>query len=101
MHANAALYQYRLDEALAHLGIARSYAATAPADRGARLRMAIAALDLLLARLRGDFDAVYERALPSSRARRGSCPVITVSFRPESGCGRICGAVCSGSAQER
>ncbi|MFF4305243.1 LuxR C-terminal-related transcriptional regulator [Streptomyces sp. NPDC001601] len=77
VHANAALHQYRLDEALAHLGIARSYAATAPADRRARLRMAIAALDLLLARLRGHFDAVSEQAdaLPSQATGRSTTEV--------------------------
>jgi ATP/maltotriose-dependent transcriptional regulator MalT len=37
----------------AHLDVARVYAATTPPDRQFRLRMAIASLDLLSARLRG------------------------------------------------
>ncbi|MDV7217284.1 LuxR C-terminal-related transcriptional regulator [Streptomyces prunicolor] len=67
VHANADLYQHRLDEAQAHLEIARAYADTTAPDRRQRLRMAIASLDLLLARLRGNFDAVFEQAdaLPS------------------------------------
>lgn len=67
VHANADLHQHRLDEAQAHLEIARSYAETAAPDRRHRLRLAIASLDLLLARLRGHFDAVFEQtdALPS------------------------------------
>ncbi|MEW1827071.1 LuxR C-terminal-related transcriptional regulator [Streptomyces sp. NPDC088196] len=67
VHANADLHQHRLDEAQAHLEIARSYAATTAPDRRHRLGLAIASLDLLLARLRGHFDAVFEQAdaLPS------------------------------------
>ncbi|MFJ6086926.1 LuxR C-terminal-related transcriptional regulator [Streptomyces sp. NPDC092369] len=70
VYANADLHQHRLDEAQAHLEIARSYAATAPPDRRPRLRTAIASLELLLARLRGHFDAVFEQAdaLPSPTA---------------------------------
>ncbi|WP_280878934.1 LuxR C-terminal-related transcriptional regulator [Streptomyces pseudovenezuelae] len=62
VYANADLHQHRLAEAQAHLEIARSYAATTPPDRRPRLRTAIASLDLLLARLRGHFDAVFEQA---------------------------------------
>ncbi|WP_210583547.1 LuxR C-terminal-related transcriptional regulator [Streptomyces sp. GESEQ-35] len=67
VYANADLHQHRLEEAQAHLDIARSYAATTPPDRRHRLRTAIVSLDLLLARLRGHFDAVFEQAdaLPS------------------------------------
>jgi LuxR family maltose regulon positive regulatory protein len=65
--AIAGLDQLRLDHAAAHLDIARSYAATIPSDRRCHLDMAIASLDLLLARLRGDFTAILERA--------GSLPV--------------------------
>jgi LuxR family transcriptional regulator, maltose regulon positive regulatory protein len=67
VHAIADLDQFRLDQAAAHLQVARSYAATTPPDRQHRLRMAIASLDLLLARLRGHFDGVFEQvgALPS------------------------------------
>jgi LuxR family transcriptional regulator, maltose regulon positive regulatory protein len=67
VHAIADLDQLRLDQADAHLEVARSYAATAPPDRQHRLRMAIASLDLLSARLRGHFDGVFEQvgAFPS------------------------------------
>jgi LuxR family maltose regulon positive regulatory protein len=61
VYAIAELNQLRLDQAEAHLQVARSYAATAPPDRQHRLRMAIASLDLLLARLRGHFDGVFEQ----------------------------------------
>jgi LuxR family maltose regulon positive regulatory protein len=62
VYAIAALNQVRLDQANAHLDAARAYAATAPPDRQHRLRMVIASLDLLLARLRGHFDGVIEQA---------------------------------------
>jgi LuxR family maltose regulon positive regulatory protein len=62
VYAIAALNQVRLDQADAHLDVARAYAATAPPDRQHRLRMAVASLDLLLARLRGHFDGVFEQA---------------------------------------
>ena len=55
------LGQLRLEEAAARLDIARSYAATTPPDCQHRLRMAIASLELLLARLRGDFADVLEQ----------------------------------------
>ncbi|HEY0533846.1 MAG TPA: LuxR C-terminal-related transcriptional regulator [Actinoplanes sp.] len=61
-HAIAALNQVRLDQADAHLDVARAYAATTPPARRRRLRMAVASLDLLLARLRGHFDGVFEQA---------------------------------------
>ena len=66
VYAIADLDQMRLDEAAAHLEIARSPAAT-PANHRHRLRMAITSVDLLLARLRGHFDGVFEQvdALPS------------------------------------
>ena len=51
----------RLAEAAAHLEIAQSYAATAPPDRRHRLDMALKSLELLLARLRGNYDGVYEQ----------------------------------------
>jgi LuxR family maltose regulon positive regulatory protein len=60
VHAIADLDQLRLDQADAHLEVARSYAATTPLDRRHRLRMAIASLDLLSARLRGHFDGVFD-----------------------------------------
>ena len=66
VHAIADLDQLRLDQADAHLEVARSYAATTPSDRRHRLQVAIASLDLLSARLRGHFDGVFEQvdALP-------------------------------------
>lgn len=77
VHANADLYQHRLDEAQAHLEIARAYADTTAPDRRQRLRMAIASLDLLLARLRGNFDAVFAQAdaLPSPTTGRSTTEV--------------------------
>jgi LuxR family maltose regulon positive regulatory protein len=62
VHAIADLDQMRLTEAAAHLEIARAYAATRPADRRHRLSMALTSAELLLARLRGQFDGVYEQA---------------------------------------
>jgi LuxR family maltose regulon positive regulatory protein len=58
VYAIADLDRMRLDEATAHLRIARSHATTP--------QMAIMSLDLLLARLRGHFDGVFEQvdALP-------------------------------------
>ena len=55
------LDELRLGQAGAHLDVARAYAATAPPGRRYRLRMAIASLDLLSARLRGHFDGVFEQ----------------------------------------
>jgi LuxR family maltose regulon positive regulatory protein len=70
VHAIANLDQLQLDQADAHLDVAREYAATTPPDRQYRLRMAVASLDLLSARLRGHFDGVFEQvgALPTSAA---------------------------------
>ena len=62
VHAIADLDHMRLAEAAGQLGIARSYAATTPPDRRHRLGMALTSLELLLARLRGHFDGVYEQA---------------------------------------
>ncbi|HEX3957031.1 MAG TPA: LuxR C-terminal-related transcriptional regulator [Trebonia sp.] len=62
VHAIADLDQMRLPEAAAHLEIARAYAATRPADRRHRLSLALTSVELLLARLRGHFDGVYEQA---------------------------------------
>ena len=61
VHAIADLDQLHLDQAAAHLDLARAYAATTPPDRQQRLRLAIASLDLLAARLRGHFDGVFEQ----------------------------------------
>ncbi len=61
VHAIADLDQFHLDQAEAHLDIAKAYVATAPPDRQYRLQMAIASLDLLSARLRGNFNGVFEQ----------------------------------------
>jgi len=77
VHAIADLDQLHLDRAEAHLDVARAYAATTPPDRQYRLRMAIASLDLLSARLRGHFDGVFEQvgALPSLAAGQSNADV--------------------------
>jgi LuxR family maltose regulon positive regulatory protein len=77
VHVIADLDQFRLDEADAHLQVARSYAATTPPGRQHSLRMALASLDLLSARLRGHFDRVFEQAgaLPSPGAGQSSADV--------------------------
>ena len=56
------LAQGRLDEAAAHLAVAETYAETAPPDRRRRLRVAIASLQLSLARRRGHLAGVVEQA---------------------------------------
>jgi LuxR family transcriptional regulator, maltose regulon positive regulatory protein len=61
VYAIADLDQLRLDQADAHLDVARAYTATTPPGRQYRLRMAIASLDLLSARLRGQLDRVFEQ----------------------------------------
>ena len=58
VHAIADLDHPHLDQADAHLAAARAYAATTAPARKRRLTIAIAALDLLAARLRGHFDGV-------------------------------------------
>jgi LuxR family transcriptional regulator, maltose regulon positive regulatory protein len=77
VYAIADLDQLRLDQAAAHLDVARAYAATTPPGRQYRLRMAIASLDLLSARLRGHFDGVFEQvgALPSAAAGQSNADV--------------------------
>jgi LuxR family maltose regulon positive regulatory protein len=76
-YATADLNRQRLEEASAHLEIARTYARSVPADRGSRLTMAIASLELLLARLRGHFDGVFELmgSLPSPATGRSSADI--------------------------
>jgi LuxR family maltose regulon positive regulatory protein len=56
------LVQGRLDETAAHLAVAQTYAETAPPDRQRRLRVAIASLNLSLARRRGHLAGVIEQA---------------------------------------
>jgi LuxR family maltose regulon positive regulatory protein len=67
-HAVAELNRGRPDQATAHLEVARADLAGAPLERRYRLHTAIAALDLLAARLLGNFDGVRGRvdALPSA-----------------------------------
>ena len=56
------LAQGRLDEAAAHLAVAETYAETAPPDRQRRLQVAVASLQLSLARRRGHLAGVIEQA---------------------------------------
>jgi len=56
------LAQGRLDEAAAHLAVAEAHAGTAPPERRRRLRVAVASLQLALARRRGDLAGVVEQA---------------------------------------
>jgi len=56
------LAQGRLDEAAAHLAVAETYAETTPPDRRRRLGVAIASLQLALARRRGHLAGVIEQA---------------------------------------
>ena len=62
--------QGRLDEAAAHLAVAETHAKTVPPDRQRRLRVAIAALKLSLARRRGHL--VRRACEPVSCGRRHS-----------------------------
>jgi LuxR family transcriptional regulator, maltose regulon positive regulatory protein len=62
VRAIADQYQLRLDQTDAHLRQVRAYAATAPPARRRRLEMTIASVDLLSARLRGNFDSVVQQA---------------------------------------
>ena len=62
VQAIADQYQLRLDQTDAHLREVRAYAATTPPARRRRLQMAIASVDLLSARLRGDFDGIFDQA---------------------------------------
>ena len=61
VRAGGDLVQGRLDEAAAHLAIAETYAGTAPPDRQRRLRVALASLQLSLARRRGNLAGVVEQ----------------------------------------
>jgi LuxR family transcriptional regulator, maltose regulon positive regulatory protein len=81
VYAIADLDQLHLDQADAHLDVARAYAATTPPGRQYRLWMAIASLDLLSARLRGNFDSVFEQvdALPAAVAGQSNADVAASS----------------------
>jgi LuxR family transcriptional regulator, maltose regulon positive regulatory protein len=61
VRAGGDLVQGRLDEAAAHLAVAEAHVETAPPDRRRRLRVAIAALKLSLARRRGHLAGVVEQ----------------------------------------
>jgi LuxR family maltose regulon positive regulatory protein len=67
-HAVTELNRGHPDEAATYLDVARADLDCAGVDRQHRLRTTIAALDLLAARLRGNFDGVIERvdALPAA-----------------------------------
>jgi LuxR family transcriptional regulator, maltose regulon positive regulatory protein len=56
------LAQGRLDEAAAYLAVAETYAKAAPPGRQRRLRVAVASLQLSLARRRGHLAGVIEQA---------------------------------------
>ena len=56
------LAQGRLDQAAAHLAVAEAHAETTPPDRRRRLRVAVALLQLALARRRGHLAGVIEQA---------------------------------------
>jgi LuxR family maltose regulon positive regulatory protein len=56
------LAQGRLDEAAAHLAVAEAHIRTTPPDRRRRLGVAVASLQLSLARRRGDLAGVIEQA---------------------------------------
>jgi LuxR family maltose regulon positive regulatory protein len=62
VRAGGDLTQGRLDEAAAHLAVAKAYAETAPPERQRRLQVAVASLQLSLARRRGDLAGVIEQA---------------------------------------
>src|SRR5256885_1738992 len=62
VRAGGDLAQGRLDEAAAHLAVAETYAETTPPDRQRRLRVAVASLQLTLARRRGHLAGVIEQA---------------------------------------
>jgi len=61
VRATVDLAQGRLDEAAAHLAVAEAHVRTAPPERRRRLRVAVASLQLALARRRGHLAGVIER----------------------------------------
>jgi LuxR family transcriptional regulator, maltose regulon positive regulatory protein len=62
VRAGGDLVHGRLDEAAAHLAVADRYAETTPPGRQRRLQVAIASLELSLARRRGHLAGVIEQA---------------------------------------
>jgi LuxR family maltose regulon positive regulatory protein len=67
------LAQGRLDEAAAHLAAAGKYAGTTPPERQRRLQVAVASLQLSLARRRGDRAGVIEQARFLAAPVTGAC----------------------------
>jgi len=61
VRATGELVQGRLDDAAAHLAVAESHAEATPPDRQRHLRVAIASLQLWLARRRADLAGVVEQ----------------------------------------
>ena len=61
VRATGELVQGRLDDAAAHLAVAESHIEATPRDRQHRLRVAIASLQLWLARRRADLAGVVEQ----------------------------------------
>jgi LuxR family maltose regulon positive regulatory protein len=61
VRATVDLAQGRLDDTAAYLAVAETYAETAPPERQRRLRVAVASLQLSLARRRGDLAGVIEQ----------------------------------------
>jgi LuxR family maltose regulon positive regulatory protein len=62
VRAGGDLLEGRLDDAAAHLAVAERHAESAPPGRRRRLRVAVAALQLSLARRRGNLAGVTEQA---------------------------------------
>ena len=61
VRATVDLAQGRLDEAAAYLAVAEAHVGTMPPDRRRRLQVAVASLQLQLARRRGDLAGVIEQ----------------------------------------
>jgi LuxR family transcriptional regulator, maltose regulon positive regulatory protein len=61
VRATGELVQGRLDDAAAHMAVAESHVEATPPDRQRRLRVAIASLQLWLARRRADLAGVVEQ----------------------------------------
>jgi LuxR family maltose regulon positive regulatory protein len=79
VYAIADLDQLHLDQADAHLAVVRAYAETTPPERQHRMRTAIASLDLFSARLRGDFDGLFEQVDALSPAAGRSTADVALS----------------------
>ena len=73
----ADLQQMHLDQAAAHLDTVRAHAATTTPSRRNQLHLAIVSLDLLLARLHGNFDGVLAQidVIPLPTSDHGSAGI--------------------------